>query len=143
MSPKRNHLFRRIAIIAIGITLVLFLCLPTYASWVPEAWDGWEAGWNYIYIYEDEIMLIGLLPFYILFPLMLLTKNKPLRVLFKILLFLLAGLYFAYGLMATRLPAQDYAPGLGTYLLLALLPELAYLHYMDMWVKYNKENPIT
>lgn len=141
MDPKKNCLYRKIAIVAIAITLILFLCLPSYSSWVPESWDGWEAGWNEIYIYEDEFILIGLLPFYIFFPLMLFTKNRTLKIVFKIVLFLLAGLYFAYGLLATGLPAQDYAPGPGTYLLLALLPELSYLYYMDMWVKYNKENP--
>ena len=54
---------------------------------------------------------------------------------------MLAGLYFAFGLLSTGFAMQDYIPGPGTLLLFALLPELAYLHYMDMWVKYNKENP--
>lgn len=139
MNPKRNNLYRKIVIGAIGITLILFLCVPTYESWAPEEWDDWEAGWNVIYIYEDVTLLIGILPFYMLFPVMILTKKKLLKVLFKILLFLLAALYFKYGLMATGLPIQDYSPGPGTYLLLALLPELIYLYYMDMWVKYYKE----
>ena len=116
------------------------LCVPLYSVWSPEILNGSELGWISIYIFEDEELLIGLMPFYILFPLMLLSKNRPIKIILKVILFLLALLYFGYGLLATGMPIQDYSPDLGALMLLALLPELAYLYYMDMWVRYNEKN---
>tara|TARA_B110000037_G_C17110534_1_gene501680 strand:+ start:99 stop:320 length:222 start_codon:yes stop_codon:yes gene_type:complete len=73
---------------------------------------------------------------------MLSIKNALLKTVSKVILFLLAILYFCFGLIAGT-NAPDFAPGPGAILLLLILPELVYLHYMDMWIKYNKENSIT
>jgi hypothetical protein len=138
MNPKKNHLLRKITLFVIGLTLILFLFFPHYEFWTPTDSGHWEE----VYIYEDHLILIGLTPFYILFVFMLYSKNPTLKTISKVILFLLAILYFGFGLIAVGQTVQDYAPGPGAFLLLLLLPELVYLHYMDMWIKYNEENSI-
>jgi len=141
MSPKKNQLYRKLTIYSIGITLLLLLCLPHYTVFAPELEDTPEQAWKNIYFFGDEFLIIGLTPFFILFPLFLKSKNIIWKSILKIFLFILAGLYFGFGLLTTGFAVQDYIPGPGTLLLFALLPELAYLHYMDMWVKYYIKNP--
>ncbi len=141
MDPNKNIRFRKLTLISIGVTLVLLLCLPLYVTWYAGDMEDSQAGWSFGYLIGDDLLLPGLLPFYLFFPFMLLSKSKVLKLILKIVLFILAGLYFAYGFLTLQVPFQDYSPALGTYLLMTLLPQLIYLHYMDMWVKYNAKNP--
>lgn len=141
MDPKKNSLFRKLTLISIGVTLVLLLCLPFCVYWDPGETEESQGAWSYGYLIGDDLLLPGLLPFYLFFPLSLLSKSQMLKLILKIVLFILAGLYFAYGFLTLQVPLQDYSPHLGTYLLMTLLPQLVYLHYMDMWVKYNAKNP--
>ncbi|WP_066755415.1 hypothetical protein [Crocinitomix algicola] len=90
-----------------------------------------EGGWNQIFLYEDEFLFMGLSPFYLLFPLMLLSKNRIVKMALKGVLLILASFYFAYGVVATGMPVQDFVPRMGVYLLIPLIPELIYLYYLD------------
>lgn len=140
MTPNKNLLYRKIILYVIGITLILLLILPFYHVFVPELTDAPNEYWKTIYLVEDEFLIIGLLPFYAIFLFYTFSKKKILKTIFKVILFLLAILYFVYALMTTQIPVMDYIPDIGTLLLFLLLPEFIYLHYMDMWVKYYEEN---
>ncbi len=140
MTPKKNQLYRKIIFYSIGLTLILQIILPFALIYAPDVSTEIGEEWQPNYLFSDEFGLI-LLPFYLFFILYLVSKNKTVKGIAKLILFLFAILYFGYAFLVFQTPLIDFVPGFGLLLLFLFLPELIYLHYMDMWIKYYEENP--
>lgn len=111
--------------IGISMTLIALLVLP-YAFTLKFTGVEDNADWGYLFVWEDELLILMFAPFLLLWGWYLLSK-KSWQIL--ILLFL-SFFYMGNSMGSIVMPMQDFAPSAGVILAGSLFPCLVLLYFL-------------
>jgi len=126
-----NHSFnyinlRKITIFTICIVYAMLFILPLEETYSPDC-----NCWVENYRLKEAVYLILYAPFPVLFILYIVRKKTKFMDLVKLLLLILIGFYFLFGLSNVAFVSQDYSPTFGSLLPVTFLPLVICLFFTD------------
>lgn len=113
--------YRVLTAITILYVLLTWIFAPLYSYFAPFGAYDTVGDWHDVYMLEEESMYFFMMPFYALFPLLLILKNKIIRAFIQLLIMVCGGLCFIFG-MAYGAPSTDFSGGMEALGLLVILP---------------------
>jgi hypothetical protein len=131
MDQTKIIKYRKFVIGILISLMILLLFVPIYESYVPLEFNPF---WKTVYLVQDEEMLIFIGPFYLIFIVSRLIRNKYVRGVSNLILILVACFLFLLG-MASGMAVQDYVPRIGTLIQMTFLPLIIALIYLDWKVR--------
>lgn len=111
--------------IGISMALIALLVLP-YAFTLKFTGVEDNADWGYLFVWEDELLILMFVPFLLLWVWYLLNR-KNWQIM--ILLFL-SFCYFGNSLGSAIIPLQDFVPSAGILLAASLFPFTLFLYFL-------------
>lgn len=111
--------------IGISIALIALLVLP-YAFTLKFTGVEDNADWGYLFVWEDELLILMFVPFLLLWVWYLLSR-KNWQIM--ILLFL-SFCYFGNSFGSAIIPLQDFVPSAGILLAASLFPLTLFLYFL-------------
>lgn len=111
--------------IFISVVVISLMFLP-YAFTLKFTGVEDNAEWGYLYLWEDEVLLMMFVPFFLLWPWYLLQKKKWQIVILSLLSFF----YLGNSLGSLALPMQDFIPSAGIILAGSLFPCMVLLYFL-------------
>lgn len=122
---KYQYWFVLLLKIFISVVVISLTFLP-YAFTLKFTGIEDNADWGYLYLWEDETLLVMFVPFFLLWPWYLLQKEKWQII---ILLFL-SFCYLGNSLGSLAMLMQDFAPSAGVFLAASLFPFTLFLYFL-------------
>lgn len=120
--------------IVICINFILLCIIPLGSVFGPldEKDMASEFGWNPDYFYSDELTLILIAPFYLLWFGYLVNKEKLIKQILAILLLAASAFYAFLSFTSVSMLAQDYQPDWGFLILFLFFPMLVVFFILEI-----------